>query len=47
MVYYIGGITYAEIACYRLVSKLTRIRFIIATTEFINGDKLLKAFIPN
>lgn len=44
LVYYIGGITYAEMSCYRILSEQTGIQFIVATTQFINGNKMMEAF---
>ena len=44
MVYYIGGITYAEMSCYRLLSERYGIQFLVATTQFINGNKMMDAF---
>jgi hypothetical protein len=44
MVYYIGGITYAEMSCYRLLSEKHGIQFLVATTQFINGNKMMDAF---
>lgn len=39
LVYYLGGITYGEIAAIRFLNKLiTDKHFIIATTQIINGD---------
>ena len=39
LVYYVGGITYGEIAAIRFLNKLfTDRKFIIATTQIINGD---------
>eukprot|EP00356_Strombidium_inclinatum_P015286 CAMPEP_0170486452 /NCGR_PEP_ID=MMETSP0208-20121228/5474_1 /TAXON_ID=197538 /ORGANISM="Strombidium inclinatum, Strain S3" /LENGTH=159 /DNA_ID=CAMNT_0010760407 /DNA_START=1295 /DNA_END=1774 /DNA_ORIENTATION=+ len=39
LVYFIGGITYAEIAALRFLMNLNpMIKFIIATTSIINGD---------
>jgi len=41
LVYYIGGVTYAEISCFRLLSGILGVQFIVATTQFINGNKLI------
>lgn len=42
MIYYIGGITYAEMAALRFLQKLNPMyRFIIATTSIINGKTAL------
>ena len=51
LVYYIGGITYGEIAAIRFLNKLFSDRkFIIATTQIINGDacvEMLRGQINN
>jgi len=39
LIYYIGGITYGEIAAIRFLNKLFKDKkFIIATTQVINGE---------
>lgn len=39
MVYFIGGITYGEIAAIRFLNKLFKDKqFIVATTQIINGE---------
>ena len=49
--YYIGGVTYGEIASIRFLNKLFKDKkFIIATTQIINGDscmEMLRGRIPN
>ena len=51
LIYYIGGITYGEIAAIRFLNKLFSDRkFIIATTQIINGDtcvEMLRGQINN
>jgi hypothetical protein len=43
LVYYIGGITYGEIAAIRFLNKIfTDRKFIIATTQIINGDACIE-----
>lgn len=47
LVYYVGGITYAEMSCYRYLSERpdnNKVQFIVATTQFINGNKMMDAF---
>ena len=44
LVYFVGGITYAETSCFRYLSETTGIQFIVATTQFINGNKMVDAF---
>lgn len=45
VVYFIGGVTYTEIAALRLLSKQKGCKIIIATTSIINGERLLKPFL--
>jgi len=51
LVYYIGGITFGEIAAIRFLNKLFKDKkFIIATTQIINGDacvEMLRGQINN
>lgn len=51
MVYFIGGITYGEIAAIRFLNNLFKDKkFIIATTQIINGDaciEMLRGDITN
>ncbi len=44
LVYFVGGITYAEMSCFRYLSEATGVQFIVATTQFINGNKMVDAF---
>jgi transposase-like protein len=42
LVYFIGGVTYGEIAAVRFLNKLFRDKqFIIATTQIVNGESCL------
>ena len=46
LVYFIGGITYAEIAALRYISKMNKDKHIlIATTCIINGNKMVQSFL--
>lgn len=39
LIYYVGGVTFGEIAAIRFLNKLFKDKkFIIATTQIINGD---------
>ena len=40
LVYYVGGVTYAEIAAFQLLEKLTGTRIIVAGSSIINGRVL-------
>jgi hypothetical protein len=43
LIYYIGGITYGEISAIRFLNKLFKDKkFIIATTQIINGDECVR-----
>ena len=47
LVFFVGGVTYAEIAALRLMSQQQRNRrFLIATTSMVNGDSLLEQLRP-
>ena len=41
IVYYLGGITHAEVAAIRFVASRLNMNVVIATTGFISGDKLI------
>lgn len=41
-IYFIGGVTYAEMAAFQLLEKLTGCQIIVAATNTINGNKLCK-----
>lgn len=46
LLYFLGGINYAEIAAIRFLKKLHPMyRFIIATTSIINGETALKQML--
>ena len=48
MIYYIGGITYGEIAAIRFLNKLfIDKKFIIATTQIINGETCIEMLRGN
>ena len=51
LIYFIGGVTYGEIAAIRFLNKLFKDKkFIIATTQIINGEsciEMLRGAIPN
>ena len=54
LVYFVGGVTYAEISCLRYLSSTTSTillrkqcvdyQFVVATTQIINGNKLVDSF---
>jgi hypothetical protein len=47
VVLFLGGVTYAEVAALRFMSRQTRTRrFLIATTNMINGDELVRSLGP-
>lgn len=45
MVYFLGGVTFAEIAALRLLGKLKGYNILVATTAIINGNSLLENVI--
>jgi hypothetical protein len=47
MIYFIGGCTYSEISCLRYLSKQSgsKYNYLIATTNIINGNSLMKQVI--
>ena len=51
LIYYVGGITYGEIAAIRFLNKIFKDKkFIIATTQIINGEsciEMLRGAVPN
>lgn len=47
LVYFLGGITYGEIAALRFLAKLKRVQFIIATTSIINAKSALQQMVGN
>lgn len=46
LVYFIGGVTYAEITALRFIAKQKKIKIAIATTSIINGNKLVSSLCP-
>ena len=54
LVYFVGGVTYAEVSCFRYLSEKTGLlnldsliiglKFIVGTTQFINGNRLVDSF---
>ena len=47
LVFFLGGVTFAEIAALRFLGKVRGIRFIVATTGVINGDTLIESIAEN
>uniref|UniRef100_F6VM60 Vacuolar protein sorting-associated protein 33B n=2 Tax=Ciona intestinalis TaxID=7719 RepID=F6VM60_CIOIN len=45
LVYFIGGVTYSEIAALRFLGRQKGYRIIIATTAIINGSRMLRSFV--
>ena len=46
LVFFVGGVTYAEISALRYLSSLKDgHEYVVATTSIINGNKLLKPLI--
>ncbi|PVU89495.1 hypothetical protein BB559_005083 [Furculomyces boomerangus] len=45
LVFFLGGITYSEIACIRYLSKKHNHQYIVATTEIINGTSFLRQIL--
>jgi len=44
LVYYVGGVTVAELAAYRFLNqKQTQFTFMVAATSICNGNRLLRA----
>jgi hypothetical protein len=41
----VGGVTYAEIAAFQLLEKLTGARILVAGTSIINGNSLIKSVV--
>ena len=44
LVYFIGGVTYSEIAALRFLGKQRGLKILIATTAIINGRRMLQSF---
>ncbi len=47
LLYFIGGITAAEMSCLRLIGIQRRVRFVFATTSMINGKDLVQFALPD
>ncbi|XP_034239842.1 vacuolar protein sorting-associated protein 33B [Thrips palmi] len=45
IVYFIGGVTYAEVAAFQLLEKLTGTRIIVASTSVMNGSTLIDSVL--
>lgn len=45
IVYFIGGVTYAEVAAFQLLEKLTGTRIIVVSTSVLNGSTLIDSVI--
>lgn len=46
LVYFIGGVTYAEISALRFLAKQKNIKILIATTNVINGNNFMENLMP-
>ncbi|XP_023218534.1 vacuolar protein sorting-associated protein 33B-like [Centruroides sculpturatus] len=46
LIYFLGGITYAEVAALRLLAKQNKYTLLIATTNMVNGNTLLQQLMP-
>lgn len=46
LVYFIGGVTYAEITALRFIAKRRNIKIAVASTSIINGNKLVDSLYP-
>lgn len=46
LVYFIGGVTYAEITALRFLAKQRQVKIAIATTSIVNGNKLMSSLFP-
>ena len=45
LVYFVGGVTYAEIAAFQLLEKLTGARILVAGTSIINGNSFIQSVV--
>jgi hypothetical protein len=45
LVYFVGGVTYAEIAAFQLIEILTGARILVAGTSIINGNSLIQSVV--
>lgn len=46
LLYFIGGVTFAEITALRFIAKQRKVKIAIATTSIINGNKLIDSLFP-
>lgn len=46
LIYFIGGVTFAEITALRFIAKKRNVKIAIATTSIINGNKLIESLFP-
>lgn len=48
MVYFVGGMTYSEVAAVRFLNRVFKgFKFIVATTQIINGNSAIKMLRPD
>ncbi len=47
IVYFVGGVTYSEVAALRLLGQLENKEIVVCTTEMLNGDKMIKSLLEN
>lgn len=45
LVYYVGGVTFGEVAALRLLGKLLGREMVVLTTELLNGESMLRSII--
>jgi hypothetical protein len=45
LVYFVGGVTYAEIAAFQLLEKLTGARILVAGTSIVNGNSFVQSVV--
>lgn len=46
LIYFIGGVTFAEITALRFLAKQRNVKIAIATTSIVNGNKLMSSLNP-
>lgn len=46
LIYFVGGVTFAEITAIRFLAKQRNVKLAIATTSIINGNKLIESLFP-
>lgn len=46
LIYFIGGVTFAEVTALRFLAKQRNVKIAIATTSIINGNKLIESLFP-